>query len=44
MAMSESSKTCEQALETGYFGPYGGQFVDESLKKVLDTLAEAFLK
>ena len=26
MAMSESSKTCEQALETGYFGPYGGQF------------------
>ena len=44
MAMSESSKTCEQALETGYFGPYGGQFVDESLKKVLDELTAAFLK
>lgn len=44
MSMSEASKTCEQALQTGYFGPYGGQFVDESLKKVLDELTEAFLK
>ena len=44
MTMSEASKTCEQALETGYFGPYGGQFVDESLKKVLDELTAAFLK
>ena len=44
MAMSESSKTYEQALETGYFGPYGGQFVDDNLKGVLNELTAAFLK
>lgn len=28
----------------GFFGPYGGQFVPEPLKKVLDDLAEAYLR
>ena len=42
MSVSESSKICAQAFETGFFGPYGGQFVPESLKKVLDEVNEAF--
>ena len=28
----------------GFFGPYGGQFVPEPLKKVLDELAEAYAR
>ncbi len=43
MSVSESSKICAQAFETGFFGPYGGQFVPESLKKVLDEVNEAFV-
>ena len=42
MSVSESSKTCAQAFETGFFGPYGGQYVPEALKKVLDEVNEAF--
>ncbi|MGN1037930.1 MAG: tryptophan synthase subunit beta, partial [Mailhella sp.] len=44
MSVSESSKTCAKAFETGFFGPYGGQFVPEPLKKVLDEVNEAFIK
>ena len=44
MSVSESSKTCAQAFETGFFGPYGGQFVPEALKKVLDEVNEAFTR
>ena len=44
MSVSESSKTCAKAFETGFFGPYGGQFVPEPLKKVLNEVNEAFIK
>ena len=44
MSISESSSICAQAFETGFFGPYGGQFVPESLKKVLDEVNEAFIR
>ena len=30
------------AMDTGFFGEYGGQFISEPLKKRLDALAEAF--
>ena len=31
-----------EALSTGFFGPYGGQFIPEALKNRLDALTEAF--
>lgn len=34
----------QEALRSGYFGPYGGQFVPEELKKALDEVAAAFIK
>lgn len=42
MGVSESSKICTQAFETGFFGPYGGQYVPDALKKVLGEVHEAF--
>ncbi|MBP3731616.1 MAG: tryptophan synthase subunit beta [Mailhella sp.] len=42
--MSESSKICQEAYKTGYFGPYGGQYVPEALKNRLNEVAEAFNK
>ncbi|MBP5625762.1 MAG: tryptophan synthase subunit beta [Bacteroidales bacterium] len=44
MSISEASKRCKEAYQTGYFGPYGGQFVPEPLKKRLDEVAEAFVR
>lgn len=34
----------QEALTTGYFGPYGGQFVPEQLKVALDEVAAAFIR
>lgn len=42
MGVSESSKICTQAFKTGFFGPYGGQYVPDALKKVLGEVHEAF--
>ncbi|MCL2767473.1 MAG: tryptophan synthase subunit beta [Synergistaceae bacterium] len=33
----------KEALSTGYFGPYGGQFIPDALKNRLDALTEAFM-
>ena len=33
----------EQAYRTGFFGPYGGQFVPDALKSALDAVTQAFL-
>jgi len=32
----------KEALNTGFFGSYGGQFIPDALKKRLDALTEAF--
>ena len=42
MSVSESSKTCAQAFETGLFGPYGGQFVPETLMTAVIELDKAY--
>ena len=42
MSVSESSKTCAQAFETGFFGPYGGSYVPERLKAEMAKIAEAY--
>ena len=40
--MKNNVSIAANALSTGFFGDYGGQFVPESLKPRLDTLTEAF--
>ena len=35
-------KVRTEALSTGFFGEYGGQFIPDALKRRLDDLAEAF--
>jgi tryptophan synthase beta subunit len=37
-----ATQTCDQAFQTGFFGPYGGQYVPDTLKKVLNEVEEAF--
>ncbi len=37
-----SKKTKRQAIRGGYFGPFGGQFVPETLMAALDQLAREF--
>ena len=44
MAKLEAGKMAKEAYTTGYYGEYGGQFVPEPLKKVLDEVNEAFNK
>ena len=44
MSMSEASKRCREAYQTGYFGPYGGQYVPEPLKERLNEVAGAFAR
>lgn len=34
----------QEAMTSGYFGPYGGQFVPEALKAALDEVAAAFAR
>lgn len=34
----------QDSMTTGYFGPYGGQFVPDDLKAALDQVAAAFLR
>ena len=38
----KNTGTVNNALESGYFGEYGGQFIPEALKKRLDALSDAF--
>ena len=37
-----AEETCAQAFQTGFFGPYGGQYVPDALKAVLNDVEEAF--
>ena len=41
-AAATATQTCDQAFQTGYFGPYGGQYVPEELKLVLNEVEKAF--
>lgn len=42
--MAKAGDMSRKAYETGYYGEYGGQYVPEPLKKVLDEVNEAFQK
>jgi len=44
ISSSEAGKIAAEAYKTGFFGPYGGQYVSESLKKVLDEVNDAFTR
>lgn len=44
MSTPESCNVCSTACETGFFGPFGGQFVPDELKRVLNDVTEAFLR
>ena len=39
--VSPAASVARSAEAEGFFGPYGGQFVPDTLKNVLDELAEA---
>ena len=42
--VSPAASVARSAEAEGFFGPYGGQFVPDTLKNVLDELAEAYLR
>jgi len=44
MSIPESCNVCSTACKTGFFGPFGGQFVPDELKRVLNDVTEAFLR